>query len=176
MEVQRLRLRVRNLLVFFVVALAVSGATAWPLKWEIDILLKLVGPGTFVEDLWPAMADWIAFVHQGLTAAHRDYPFLFYGTDWLAFAHVVIAVAFLGPLKEPVKNVWVVEWGMIACALVLPLALICGPIRGIPFFWRLMDCSFGVFGIIPLWLVRNDIHRIGELEGDMASPRQPVSA
>lgn len=176
MEIQRLRLRVRNLLVFFVVALVVSGATAWPLKWEIDILLKLVGAGTFVEDLWPAMADWIAFVYQGLTVAHRDYPFLFYGTDWLAFAHVVIAVAFLGPLKDPVKNVWIVEWGMIACVLVLPLALICGPIRGIPFFWRLMDCAFGIFGIIPLWLVRNDIRRIGELEGDVASPRQPVSA
>jgi hypothetical protein len=175
MEAQRLRKRVRNLLLFFVFALVVSGATAWPLKWEIDILLKLVGPGTFMEGLWPAMADWIAFVHQGLTAVHRDYPFLFYGTDWLAFAHVVIAVAFWGPLKDPVKNAWVVEWGMIACVLVVPLALICGPIRGIPFFWRLMDCSFGVFGIIPLWLARNDIRRIVGLEG-MVIPRQPVSA
>ena len=27
-----------------------------------------------------------------------------YGTDWLAFAHITIAVAFLGPLKDPVRN------------------------------------------------------------------------
>jgi hypothetical protein len=24
--------------------------------------------------------------------------------------------------------------------------------RGIPFWWRLIDCSFGIFGTIPLWL------------------------
>ena len=73
-------------------------------------------------------------------------------------------MAFWGPLKNPVKNIWVVEFGMIACVLVVPLALICGPMRGIPFFWRLLDCSFGVFGIIPLWLCRNTIRRIAELE------------
>jgi hypothetical protein len=95
----------------------------------------------------------------------QKYPFIFYGTDWLAFAHVVIAVAFWGPLRDPIKNIWVVEFGMIACVMVIPLAMIFGPIRGIPFFWRLADCSFGVFGIIPLWLVRNDIRRIIALEG-----------
>jgi len=41
---------------------------------------------------------------------------------------------------------------MIACAMVVPLALICGAIRGIPFDWRLIDCSFGVVGGIPLYL------------------------
>jgi len=53
---------------------------------------------------------------------------------------------------------------MIACALIVPLALICGPLRGIPFVWQLIDCSFGVFGIIPLWLARRDIRRIVALE------------
>ena len=53
---------------------------------------------------------------------------------------------------------------MIACGLVVPLALICGPLRGIPFFWRLIDCSFGILGIIPLWIARNDIRRIVALE------------
>jgi hypothetical protein len=37
---------------------------------------------------------------------------------------------------------------------VIPLALIAGAIRQIPFYWRVIDCSFGVFGIIPLLLVR----------------------
>jgi hypothetical protein len=66
----------------------------------------------------------------------------------------VIAVAFLGPLKDPIRNIWVVEFGMIACILVIPLALICGHIRGIPFAWQLIDCSFGIFGFIPLAIVR----------------------
>lgn len=83
-----------------------------------------------------------------------------YGTDWLAFGHIVIGLAFLGVLRDPIRNRWIVEWGMIACALVIPLAMICGPIRGIPFYWRLIDCSFGVFGIIPLALARSYILRL----------------
>lgn len=164
MDAQILRKRVRWLIVFFMAALAVSGITAFPPQWEINILIKLLEPGTFVESLWPAMPEWIAFVHQGLTKTHQQYPFIAYGTDWLAFAHIVIAIAFVGPLRDPVKNIWVIEFGMIACVLVLPLALIFGPVRGIPFFWRLIDCSFGVFGFIPLWLTRRVIWQIEELE------------
>lgn len=80
-----------------------------------------------------------------------------YGTDWLAFAHLVIAVAFIGPYRDPVRNSWVVTFGIIACIGIIPLALIAGAVRGIPLYWRLIDCSFGVFGAIPLWLVRRDI-------------------
>jgi hypothetical protein len=32
------------------------------------------------------------------------YPFLAYGTDWLAFVHLVIAVAFVGPFFDPVPD------------------------------------------------------------------------
>ena len=167
METQMLRKRVRYLLIFFVVALVISGLTAVPLKLEITILQNTIGEGTFVERWWPALAHWISFVYRGLMEMSQKYPFIFYGTDWLAFAHVVIAVAFWGPLRDPVKNIWGVEFGMIACVMVIPLAMICGPIRGIPFFWRLADCSFGVFGIIPLWLARNDIQRIIVLEGNV---------
>jgi hypothetical protein len=164
METQRLRMRIRYFLLFFIVALVVSGLTAFPIKWEADILVRLLGPGTWFADLWPALAEWIGYVHRGISDVHAEYPFLFYGTDWLAFAHIVIGVAFIGPLRDPVRNVWIVEWGMICCVLVIPLAMIMGPLRGIPFFWRLFDCAFGVFGIIPLWFVRRDIQRLTALE------------
>jgi hypothetical protein len=164
MTADTLRKRARYLLEFFVVALIVSGLTAVPLKWEIDILQSTIGEGTFMDRLWPAMARWISFVHQGLAEIDQEYRFMFYGTDWLAFGHVVIAISFLGPLRDPVKNLWVIESGMIACVLVIPVAMIFGPIRGIPFFWRLLDCSFGVFGIIPLWMSRNYVRRIIVLE------------
>jgi hydrogenase/urease accessory protein HupE len=85
---------------------------------------------------------------------------MLYGTDWLAFAHIVIAIAFFGAIRDPVRNIWVVEFGMIACMLVVPLALIWGGVRSIPFFWRLIDCSFGVFGILPLWLARRNTRRL----------------
>jgi hypothetical protein len=53
-----------------------------------------------------------------------------------------------------------VEFGMIACAGVVPLALVCGPVRGIPFWWTVVDLSFGVFGVLPLWVVRRKIQRL----------------
>ncbi len=168
MEAQLLRRRVSYLLWFFVAALVVSGVTAFPLQWEINILQNLLGRATFMESVWPAMAGWISFIHQGLTETYQQYPFVAYGTDWLAFAHIVIAIAFWGPLKDPVKNIWVVEFGMIACVLVIPLALIWGPLRDIPFFWRLVDCSFGVFGFIPLWLSHRYIGQIAALEQNEA--------
>ena len=156
MDTQMLKTRIKALLWFFVFALIVSGLTAFPLKWEVTILQNTIGEGTSMEGLWPSMAYWISFVYRGLIETYRQYPFIAYGTDWLAFAHIVIAVAFLGPIRDPIKNVWVIEFGMIACVLVIPLAMIAGAVRGIPFFWRLFDCAFGVFGIIPLWLARRD--------------------
>lgn len=109
------------------------------------------------------LMDWIVRVRHGLDTADTDYPFLLYGTDWLAFAHLVIAVAFYGAYRDPVRNIWVVEFGMIACAGIIPLALICGPIRGIPFWWSVIDMSFGVFGVIPLYVVRRKIKRLEAL-------------
>jgi hypothetical protein len=95
------------------------------------------------------------------------YPFMAYGTDWLAFAHLVIAIGFWGPLKDPVRNVWVVQFGMIACIAVVPLALIAGPIRGIPWGWQLIDISFGVLGIVPLLFAYANIRK---LAGEVPSP------
>jgi hypothetical protein len=51
----------------------------------------------------------------GIRHTSKDYPFLFYGYDWLAFAHFVLAILFIGPLRDPVKNKWVIEFGIIAC-------------------------------------------------------------
>jgi hypothetical protein len=159
------RLRwIRLVLGFFVVALVLSGLTAFPLRWELRLLTSWFGEGTAIGTAAPGLAHWLSYVQAGLEATGREYPFLAYGTDWLAFAHLVIAVAFVGPLRDPVRNIWVVEFGMIACLMVLPLALICGPLRGIPFAWQLIDCSFGVFGIIPLAIVRRMILRLGKPE------------
>jgi len=72
----------------------------------------------------------------------------------------MIAVAFIGPYVDLVRNKWVVTFGLIACAAVIPLALIAGYLRSIPIAWRMIDCSFGVFGCIPLLLCRRAITAI----------------
>ena len=99
-------------------------------------------------------------MRDALVATNARYPFLAYGTDWLAFAHLVIAIAFIGPWRDPVKNRWVVEFGMIACILIVPFALAMGHVRGIPWGWRLIVCSFGLLGILPLWHCRRLIQRL----------------
>lgn len=150
---------IRAWLFFFVVCLVLSGATAFPLvhelRWTEEALRHLPAPD--------ALTDWITRVRRGLDTADSDYPFLLYGTDWLAFAHLVIAVAFYGPYRDPVRNIWVVEFGMIACAGIVPLALICGPMRGIPLWWSVIDMSFGVIGVVPLYIVRRKILRLAEI-------------
>ena len=147
--------RIRALLAVFIAGLVLSGLTAFPLLHELDLLTALLGPPH------GAMSWWIHHVRTALAETYRAWPFLAYGTDWLAFGHLVIALFFVGPWRDPVRNVWVINAGLIACAGVIPLALICGGIRGIPFYWRLIDCSFGVLGAVPLWWVRR---MIGELE------------
>lgn len=140
------------MLLFFIIALVVSGLTAFPLRWELDVAARLLGASdSATTGEHAGLTGWIVKVRNALRETDAEHPFLAYGTDWLAFAHIVIAVFFIGPLKDPIRNEWVIRAGMIACVLVIPLALICGAIREIPMGWRLIDCSFGVFGFIPLW-------------------------
>ena len=138
---------IKGWLAFFIVSLVISGLTAIPVNSELPFLLDFLPPGSNAF-------FWIQKVSGAYRKVSLEYPFLFYGYDWLAFAHFVIAVAFFGPLKDPVKNIWVFEFGMIACIMVIPFALIVGGLRELPIWWRLIDCSFGVFGFIPLWLCR----------------------
>jgi hypothetical protein len=157
MTADRRRRRIRGWILFYMLAIALSGLTAFPLELETRTLLALVERSGIHA---PALVGWITRVHDALVEVGARHPFLAYGTDWLAFAHLMIALAFWGAFKDPVRNVWVVEWGMLCCVAVLPLALICGQVRGIPFGWRLVDMSFGVFGIVPLWIVRREIQAL----------------
>ncbi|MFF6776367.1 hypothetical protein ACFY8W_22780 [Streptomyces sp. NPDC012637] len=157
--------RIRVWLVVFIVCLVLSGVTAFPLVTELRLLDSALDSWAApVAELLPGLAEWIDRVRTGLEGADADAPYLLYGNDWLAFAHLVIAVAFYGVYRDPVRNVWVVEFGMIACVGIIPLALICGPIRDIPFAWSVIDMSFGVFGILPLLAVRRLIKRLEALE------------
>jgi hypothetical protein len=147
--------RIRIVMGLFIAALVLSGATAIPLEWEAGILARLAGlpPAADPQD-YTGLAHWIAAVRTGLHETYARYPFIAYGTDWLAFAHFVLAILFLGVLRDPVRHLWVLTFGMIACVLVIPTALVFGWVREIPFAWQLIDCSFGVFGIVPVWLSR----------------------
>jgi hypothetical protein len=153
--------RIRALLLAFMIGLVLSGLTAFPLETELRWLTAALGagPGAGPADA-QGVLRWLVTVREALIDTNARYPFLAYGTDWLAFAHLVIAVVFIGPLREPVRNEWVVTFGLLACLAVVPLALIAGAVRGIPFYWRLIDCSFGLGGAALLWPCRRAIQEL----------------
>ena len=145
--------RIRLLTWLIIIGLALSGATAVPLQWELDMSARILGVADSSSgEATNGLAEWILKVRDALHDTNAKYPFVAYGFDWLAFGHFVIAIAFVGALRDPVRNIWLFQFGMIACVLIVPYAFVFGGFRGIPIPWRLIDCSFGVFGFIPLWV------------------------
>jgi hypothetical protein len=161
MKTSALIFRFRIVMLVFIIGLVLSGVTAFPLLYELDLLAKMLGVGAAASaEGHTGIAYWILTVKLGLADTYAHYPWIAYGTDWLAFAHIVIAMFFIGPFINPLSARASIYTGIAACIGVIPLALICGPIRGIPFYWRLLDCSFGVLGILPLLYCLRLIRRI----------------
>ena len=146
-----------------IVGLVLSGVTAFPLQTETASLVRTAARLDLPQHA-PSLNAWLVRVASALADTNARYPFLAYGTDWLAFAHLVIAAAFIGPWIDPVRNKWFITWGFISCAAVPFLAYIAGPVRGIPFYWRLIDCSFGVFCALFLLFVRRRIQLLAALQ------------
>ena len=166
-----LRRRIKGLTWFVIIGLVLSGATAIPLQTELDGLVKVTGAGSLAaagRDA-PGWALWLVNVQIAMHEIGGKYPFLSYGTDWLAFGHFAIAIAFVGALRDPVRNRWLFDFGLMACVLLIPYALIFGALRGIPVWWRLIDCSFGALGFVPLWFCRKWSR---ELEAGIPAPQR----
>lgn len=142
---------IRFHLVLFVIILALSGITAFPIQTEIDFLYSHLHS-------FPTMFHkWIESLYHKI---HSTPDVMFYGTDWLAFAHIIISLFFVPVYIDPTKHKANLYVAMFACLMVFPLAFICGPIRNIPFFHQLIDCSFGVIGILYLYFILLKIKKL----------------
>ncbi|HOX83066.1 MAG TPA: hypothetical protein PLJ60_21055 [Chryseolinea sp.] len=139
---EKLNRSIRWILTFFIAGLVLSGLTALPIEWQLQLAHEQIKD--WDGDVW--LVQWLEFVYQGVKETNSKYPFISYGTDWLAFAHFIMALVFIGPWRDPIKNIWVIEFGILACVLIFPFSLIAGAVRGIPLYWRMIDCSFGIFG------------------------------
>lgn len=148
--------RAKWMLAIVAFGLFVSGVTVWPAVPELKLAVSLVW-----GDAEPA-GGIHAFVLQaieGLESMAADHPFMLYAHDWLAFAHIMLAILFAGAIKDPVRNIWIVQCGLIMCALVPVLAGICIPLRGIPFIWFWVDFAFAPGAALPLWIALRDIRK-----------------
>jgi len=152
--------KIKRYILLFIIGLVLSGVTAFPIEWQLRTAHQWIAYFGLDNDL----TRWIDLVYDGVKQTNLHYPFISYGTDWLAFAHLVIAIAFIGPLRDPVKNIWVIEFGMIACLAIFPLAFIAGAVREIPVYWRLLDCSFGIVGGFLLWRCHHHIKHLERVQ------------
>ncbi len=148
--------KIKRLTLIFIILLAVVGFSVFP----IVQILEALNP--FLASNFPQSPLTLFFnsVANALAYDQTHYPFMLYGLDWLGYAHLMIALVFIGPLRDPVKNIWVIEFGILACLLTLPAIFIFGYKNQIPLWWSFIDCTFGVIGAILLNYIRNLTLRI----------------
>jgi hypothetical protein len=139
-------LEIKRLIIFFIVALLLSGVTAFFLETELKFIIEHLSFGHVIN-------SWLSKVYTALVEINGKHPFLSYGFDWLAFGHIIISLFFIEVYKRPIENRWVLRYGMYACVLIFPVAFIAGYFRQIPILWQLLDCAFGVFGFILLYSI-----------------------
>ncbi len=157
----RLRSRIRAWTLFFICGLFISGATALPIRAEVALGVTLLGEDFSAGGRMPTQVPaWLRVVRHAVEITASQAPLMFYGTDWLAFGHFMIGLAFFGALRDPVRNRWLYQFGMMACAAVPVWALVLGQLRGILAWWRMIDAAFGVVGFVPMWLCNRWVSRL----------------
>ena len=88
-----IKLRIKLYLWVVIIGLALSGITAFPIETELAYLIK----GGAVPH--GSMHHWLYTVYHAVKTTNHTYPYLSYGTDWLAFAHLMLAILFIAWLK-----------------------------------------------------------------------------
>ena len=156
-EEARIRRKIKIALVITIIGLLLNAISAISLQTELKILLS--NPDSLPQSL----REWLTYVNNGIIDTDKNYPFMRYGFDWLAFAHVLIAIAFIGPLKDTIKNEWVVSWGIIASALSIVMALVWERLRDIPVWWSFIDTIIALIALIILWFCNNWIKQLKKL-------------
>ena len=132
------------------IGLVISGVTAFFIPQGLSFLANVTQAAIPDHHL----SHWILSLENIALTLDTHAPSFWYGCDWLAFAHILFALLFQGLYKDPVRNYWLIDFGLIACILILPTAFIMGEIRQIPLIWRVLDCGFGFIAAIVLYRIK----------------------
>lgn len=86
--------RIRIALSLFIAGLVISGVTAFPLQSELDLAAQWLGLERVAASgcTLATAAAWVLQIREALHVTYASYPFIAYGTDWLAFGHLIIAL------------------------------------------------------------------------------------
>ncbi|HUT52732.1 MAG TPA: hypothetical protein VM658_05020 [bacterium] len=158
--------RVRVMLGIVAAGLFLSGMTCYFLPWELRTVIDVVwGRGEGAGAFMPQMHAFILKMEQAVLMVRSDYPELFLGTDYLGFAHALLAILFIGAIRDPARNIWVIQFGIIASVLVVPAAFLFGSLRGAPWLHYLVDSSFGAGAVIFLYAAYRGARSLEKVEG-----------
>ena len=76
---QILRRRIQTFTWLFIIGLVVSGATAIPLRWELDLLVNWFGlTGQTSATASTELGRWLLTAHEALLEVDAKHPLLFY--------------------------------------------------------------------------------------------------
>jgi len=146
--------RAKWMLAIVAFGLFVSGVTVWPAVPELKLAVSIIwGDAAPTGELHRFILQAI----EGLEYVGANYSFMLYAHDWLAYAHIMLAILFAGAIRDPVRNIWIVQCGLIMCVLIPVLGIIAIPIRGLPLFWFWIDLAFAPGAGLPLWIALRDI-------------------
>lgn len=143
--------KIRFILILFFLGILFGLHTVVFVEIETAFFVKHLGRDTLTGEKLPMVSAWIEQLHYDITESYKAYPVMAYCMDWLSYACVVFALFIIGAINDPVRNIWIIQVYMIACILAALLPFAAGPLRGIPVFWRCIDCSFGIIGFILLF-------------------------
>ena len=75
--------RIRLMLAFFMLALVISGITAFPLKSELHLLNQFFGQGTAFGEKFSDAANYLKYIQEGLDKNAAQFPFRHRGRNLL---------------------------------------------------------------------------------------------
>ena len=100
--------RIRRLTILLQLGLLIAGLTAFWIPEGVNFLVNGTRLGEFIQQ-----EQWLQHVNRGIQEVNNTYPFIWYGTDWMVFAHILFAILFYGLYKNPVRNKWLVQFGFL---------------------------------------------------------------
>ena len=150
---------IRGWLLVLMTACVLRGLAALPLVFELSVAYRGV---RYLGITQGPFHDSLREVYASLLHTQAQYPLLFYGSDMLAFGHWAIALALIGPFRDPQKNLGVIQAGILIAVLAIPGVLLAGALRGIPWWWRLLDVSFASGGLLALMMALRLTRRLEE--------------
>ncbi|MBN2210263.1 MAG: hypothetical protein JW709_02600, partial [Sedimentisphaerales bacterium] len=114
--------RIRILLILCILGLVFGFQMVLFVRPEITWLNSIFGPGTQMDRFCPSVSAWVNHLAEGINDTYARYPFIAYCMDWLALAQLGFIVMFIGAVINPVRNIWVIQCGLVVCLLHIATA------------------------------------------------------